>query len=60
MWSATGSFVPVYKGWIEYLNSLLPLLHGIDYLEHKNYILQEIEKVRKMIAKEEIDNFITG
>ena len=57
---ATGSFVPVYSGWINFLESLLPLFSGIKYLEHKNQILQQIDSLRVAIKKEEISDIITG
>ena len=58
-YSAAGSFVPVYKKWIEYLNGLLPALRGITFIEHKEYILKRIDLVREAIVKEEIDNIMS-
>ena len=55
-----GSFVPIYKGWIDFLESLLPLFHGIDFLAHKRYILEKIDAIRGEIVKEEISNIIQG
>lgn len=59
-YSATGSFVPVYKGWIEFLKSLLPLFHGIQYIDHKDYVQKKIERIQDMIVKEEISNIVRG
>lgn len=59
-YSAAGSFVPVYKGWIEFLKSLLPLFHGIQYIDHKDYVQKKIERIQDMIVKEEISNIVRG
>ena len=58
-WSAFGSFVPVYSGWIDFLQSLLPLFTGMQYLEHKNRIIQMIDSIRQRIIDEEISNAVT-
>ena len=56
----TGSFVPVYNERINYLTSLLPLFHGVKYLQHKNCILERINDLKEMITEEEIAEFIMG
>lgn len=57
---AYGSFSPVYRGWIEFLESLLPIFQGIRFIEHKASILKRIKGIRKMIEDEEISNIIRG
>ena len=57
---AADSFVPVYNRWIDYLRSLLPLFHGIEFVEHKNHVLHKIEAIQQMIYNEEISDFIEG
>lgn len=59
-WGGFGSLIPIYKGWIDYLNSLLPFFHGIEYISHKKYILDKIDSVQAMIQQEEISEFIEG
>lgn len=59
-WGGFGSQIPIYKGWIDFLNSLLPLFHGIEYLDHKKHVLDKIDSVRAMIHHEEISEFIAG
>lgn len=58
--SAIGSLVPVFSGWITFLESLLPLFSGIKYLEHKNYILRKIDSIHEQIVSVEISNIIRG
>jgi hypothetical protein len=56
----TGSAVPLYKGWIDFLKDLNVQISGIKYLEHRNLIKTEIESVEKRIEYEEISNIIEG
>ena len=55
-----GSFVPHYSKCIDVLKSLLPLFTGIDTIQHKKAIEQEIEVYRKRIREEQITNIIEG
>lgn len=55
-----GSFVPHYAKCIAVLESLLPLFTGIETIQHKNAVEQDIERYRRMIREEEISNIITG
>jgi hypothetical protein len=58
MWS--GSEVPLIQKQIDYLNHLLPLLNGLDYLNHRKYIEDEIENKKKYMDKVEIDEILRG
>jgi hypothetical protein len=58
MWS--GSEVPLIQKQIDYLNHLLPLLNGLDYLNHRKYIEDEIENKKKYMDKIEIDEILRG
>ena len=53
-YSWSGSEVPILSGFIDYLNTLLPHLSGIKYLEHKNKIIRMIDGYHKAIEAEEI------
>ena len=55
-WS--GSAVPMYLNWIEFLEKILPLLSGLIFLNHQNHIRQEIELFHKMIEEEQIMNIL--
>lgn len=58
MWS--GSQVPLIQKQIDYLNHLLPLLNGLDYLNHRKYIEDEIENKKKYMDIVEIDEILRG
>jgi hypothetical protein len=57
-WS--GSAIPTYSNWIEFLVSLLPHFIGLKWLEHKNYIETRIDSWRKRIESEQINEFLSG
>jgi hypothetical protein len=38
----------------------LPLLNGLDYLNHRKYIEDEIENKKKYMDKTEIDEILRG
>jgi hypothetical protein len=59
-WSASGSFVPVYQKRVEVLQSFLPLLTGVKFLQHRKRIEGEIDSYRKMIDSEKKRNFMYG
>lgn len=56
----TGSAVPIYKSWIEFLKDLNVGLSGIRYLSHKIHIQERIESIEKSIEQEEINNILEG
>lgn len=59
-YSCGGSAVPLYSGWIDFLNSLLPFLPGIKFLEHKKYVKKLVKRVQDMIVQEEISEILRG
>ena len=56
--SWSGSAVPMYSGWISYLEKLRPLFIGLQYLKHRVIVNEEIERVRAMIKREEIEDVL--
>jgi len=54
-----GSAVPMYKKRLDFFVSILDLLKGVDYLEHKKYIEDTIELKKKAISEEKKRDFLT-
>lgn len=59
-WSWSGSAVPMYSAWIEFLKSLLPNFIGLKWIKHKNYIETKIDDLQKQIEAEQIDEILRG
>lgn len=59
-WSWSGSAVPMYSAWIEFLESLLPNFIGLKWIKHKNYIETKIDDLQKQIEAEQIDEILRG
>jgi hypothetical protein len=59
-WSCSGSAVPMYNGWIAFLESLLPDLTGLKWLKHKRYIETKINYLKKYIETEQINEILRG
>ena len=59
-WSWSGSAVPMYSAWIEFLESLLPNFIGLKWIKHKNYIETKIGYLKKQIESEQIDEILKG
>lgn len=59
-WSWSGSAVPMYSAWIEFLESLLPSFMGLKWIRHKNYIETQIGYLKKRIESEQIDEILRG
>ena len=59
-WSCSGSVVPMYSAWIEFLESLLPNFIGLKWIKHKNYIETKIDDLQKQIEAEQIDEILRG
>ena len=57
-YSGGESFVPAYQKRLEFFEKLLPLFSGIEYINHKSYILKIIDNYKIMIVNEEISNII--
>ena len=54
-WS--GSRVPTLIADLEFLEKLLQLLIGIEYLQHKNLVIQYIEETKERISREKKRDF---
>lgn len=52
--------IPIYERWIEFLESLLPELIGLQWIEHKNYVQREIRHVKEIIVQEQIEEILRG
>ena len=59
-WSWSGSAVPMYSSWVEFLESLLPSFIGLKWIKHKNYIEMKIGYLKKQIESEQIDEILRG
>lgn len=59
-WSWSGSAVPMYSAWIEFLESLLPNCIGLKWIKHKNYIETKIGYLKEQIESEQIDEILRG
>lgn len=59
-WECSGSVVPMYSDWIDYLKSLLPNLSGLKWLKHKKYIEREIKYLEEKIESEQIKEILRG
>ena len=59
-WSYSGSAVPMYSAWIEFLQSLLPSLIGLKWIKHKDHVEKQISCLKHEIELEEIDEILRG
>jgi hypothetical protein len=57
-WSCTNSAVPMYQGRMDYFESLLPLLSGLKYLQHRKYIESYINDYRQQVEIEKKKDFM--
>ena len=57
-WSWSGSAVPMYQGRVEFLESILPLLDGVDFLKHRQLVEQHIQGLRSQIEREKKEDFM--
>ncbi len=60
VWGGWGSMIPHMEQRIAYLSSLLPLLAGLDFLKHKQKVMNDIELLRSQIKHEEIEELLTS
>lgn len=58
-YSWSGSAVPVLQDRAEYLESLLPLLDTVDFLQHRQHVEREIQYIRLRIEQEKKEDFIS-
>ena len=59
-WGYSGSVVPVYSSWIDFLESLLPEFTGLKWIRHKKYVETKISNLKKWIETEEIEEILRG
>ena len=59
-WCWTGSAIPMYSAWIDFLESLLPSFIGLNWIKHKKHIQKQISFLRKLIESEQIDEILKG
>jgi hypothetical protein len=57
-WSYTNSAVPMYQGRMDYFESLLPLLSGLKFLQHRKYIEGYINDYRQQVEIEKKKDFM--
>ena len=60
VWGGFGSMIPHMQQRIDYLSSLLPMLAGLDFLQHKQKVMNDIELWRSRIKREEIEELLTS
>ena len=58
IWS--GSVIPIYLGWINYLKRLRPIFSEIKFLEHMQIIEENIEYYEERIKEAEINEVLRG
>ena len=58
--SWSGSKIPIILEKIEFLESLKDKLKGIDYIEHKSYVVDLIRSLKKEIEEAELDDYNDG
>lgn len=59
-WGGVGSMIPYMEERITFLKSLLPELHGLAYLKHKQRIEREIMVWQRRIEQEQLDEVLEG
>ena len=59
-YGATGSMVPVYRSWIDFLKKLLPHLSSLKWLKHKKRIETRIQEIKAYIEQTQIDEMLRG
>ena len=58
--SWSGSLVPLYSSWIEFLEKVLPFLSGLKFINHKKLVEERMDDLRKRIIDEQIADIIHG
>jgi hypothetical protein len=58
--SWSGSAVPMYSAWIEFLELLLPSFIGLKWIKHKNHVETKIGYLKKQIESEQIKEILRG
>lgn len=58
-YSILGSRIPIYQKEMDFFEGILPMLTGLDFIEHKRLILSSIDSLNEEIADEELDNILS-
>lgn len=58
--AAFGSFVNLYRKRIDYIQSLYPLMEGIEFLEHEEYLTNIESNLEREIDRTETDDLYEG
>ena len=58
--SWSGSAIPMYSAWIEFIELLLPNFIGLKWIKHKNYLETEISYLKRQIKSEQIEEILRG
>ena len=58
--SWSGSLVPLYSSWIEFLEKVLPFLSGLKFINHKKLVEERMDNLRKRIIDEQIADIMHG
>lgn len=59
-WGGVGSLVPCMQERIDFLESLMEDVVGVNYLEHKQFIANRISEWNRRIEEEQIEEMIRG
>ncbi|WMJ78701.1 MULTISPECIES: ATP-binding protein [unclassified Sedimentibacter] len=59
-WGWSGSVVPMYSGWIKFLELLLSNFTGLKWIKHKNYVETKISFLKKQIESEQVEEILRG
>lgn len=54
----TGNYISILQGKNKYMQSLLPMLTGLDFLEHRKYVEDPIDSCHKQIHLEKIKDLL--
>jgi len=59
-WSWSGSAVPMYSAWIDFLEAFLPHFTGLKWIQHKKHVEEHIKYLKRDIEREQIDEILRG
>ena len=58
--SGFGSFINLYREQIDFIQSLYPLMEGIEFLEHEEYLTNIKSNLEREIDRTETDDLYEG
>ena len=59
-WSWSGSTIPMYTAWFDFLESLLPGFIGLKWIKHKKHIQNQMGYLKERIESEQIKEILRG